>query len=56
MKELIDLLLVECGERDPSEVDVFVECFTLTDVEESKPHYIDSRGGNEYPFEIIIKA
>lgn len=56
VQDLIMQLLNECGDRSPSEVDVMLVQYNHGSdwPDESEPS-VDSYGGNDHPFVVVIK-
>jgi hypothetical protein len=56
VQELIDALLAECGDRDPSKVQVsLTKRYTNDSWCDYETPSISSFGGNEHPFEITLE-
>ena len=55
--DLIKQLIEACDGRDPSDVQVVTKVFdgNSYDILEMLP-YVDTRGGNAFPFQVVIGA
>lgn len=57
VKQLIDKLLAECGDKDPATVKVELSYFDSVEYDtfEAEVCDVDSYGGNDYPLVVVIK-
>lgn len=59
VQELIDEMLLACGDRDPKTIQAIKVVKTPESAwgfdEEWEDPRVDSAGGNEYPFVVLIK-